>query len=65
MPKRLPSSLPLHRPPAEAEGGDLPCTCNWFGAPPRTLSSALWQILPQLAAGGVVLLTSCAGGEGP
>lgn len=65
MLKHPPPSPDLRRPVSEAPDGDIPCTSGCFGVPPRTLSSTLWQVLPQLAVGGAVLLASCMGGEGP
>lgn len=65
MPKRPSSPPELHRAASEAEDSDLPCTAGCFGVPPQSLTSTLWQILPQLAVGGAVLLVSCTGGGGP
>jgi len=65
MLKRPPSSPEPVRRAAPLAGDDIPCTCDCFGVPPRSLTSTLWQILPQLAVGGAVLLVSCVGGETP
>lgn len=65
MPKRPPSSPDPGRFPADAPNSDIPCTCDCFGVPPQSLSATLWQILPQLAVGGAVLLVSCVAGDGP
>jgi hypothetical protein len=61
--QRPPSSPEMHG--SESPDDEIPCTGACFGVPPQSLSSALWQILPQFAAGGAVLLASCVGGEAP
>ena len=63
MHKRPPSSPEMRG--SEPLDDAMPCTSDCFGVPPRTLSSTLWQILPQLAVGGAVLLVSCVGGDAP
>lgn len=67
MPQRPPASpeetADLSR--ASSAGDELPAAWSCFGAPPRTLASTVWQVLPQLAVACVVVLASCVGDVAP